>query len=102
MRLYTDPRELYRAEQRLFGHWKRYPLARQLFLPDGAMPCFALEPFRLLFVLKEGNDPKGDFVRSGGDLRAAWEWGYDRGHTWRPLAIWAAVVLGGVDIIPSR
>jgi hypothetical protein len=103
MRSSLDAGELRRAEASLFARWRRrYRQNDKTFLPDGAMPCFVGERFRLLFVLKEGNDPDGGFVDGGGDLRAAWKWGHDRRHTWRRLAAWAALILDGVETVPSK
>ncbi len=86
-------------EDRLFDAWKtewrvRESYRDQTFLPDGAMPKFSQEAFRLVFVGKEGNDPEEKWSKDEcGDLRTAWCWGYAQGYTWRRLASWASLIL---------
>lgn len=68
-------------------------------LRDGAMHDYATQERRLLFVLKEGNDPDGSWSASpDGDLRQAPSWDFHdtsyRRATWHTLLRWAAVVLG--------
>ena len=68
-------------------------IAKKMFLGDGAMCGFADEQFRLVFVLKEANDPEGRLVGTDEDNREMSEHGYDRGYMWRSLAVWASIIL---------
>lgn len=99
---FSDTPESLRArEDALFKEWREY-LAPLPFLRDGAGPEYARSPRRLLFLLKEGNDPQGVWADPpDGDLRRAHEWNYDDPYarpTWHPLVRWAAYILDGVDI----
>ena len=46
---------------------------------------------KLLVVLKEHNDPSGNWSKSGGDIRGFGNWG-GRAATWNNLARWSALV----------
>jgi hypothetical protein len=103
MQRLSEPLALRAAENALFARWQQAHGPGSAFLPDGAMPDFSSQGFRLVFVLKEGNDPDGTWTRNeGGDLRTAWEWGYDRLKTWRRLASWAGLILEGLNFDAAR
>jgi hypothetical protein len=89
--------EIRESEDRLFQRWRdHWNKNDRVFLPDGAMPDFAAQPFRLVFALKEGNDPDGSWViEDKGDLREAWSWGFAQVNTWQQLARWADFILRG-------
>lgn len=59
--------DLHREEDNLFIEWRDANRKKGLpFHPDGAMPDFTAEPTRVVFVLKEGNDPSGNWSAGGG------------------------------------
>jgi hypothetical protein len=63
------------------------------------MPDFGNEAFRLVFILKEGNDPTGSWcAREGGDLREAWDWPHTDRRTWNQLARYAAIVFSEIAV----
>lgn len=95
----TGPEDLRAAEDALFARWKM-TYGSEPFLPDGAMPDFAAQAFRVVFVLKEGNDEEGIFAEGGGDLRSASEW--DRQWTWPGIGRWAGLILEGLDVAAVR
>jgi hypothetical protein len=87
------PSELQSEEDLIFEEYKAlhpgFPI-----LPDGAAdPVAYLDPgnFRILFVLKEGNDPDGNWTARGEEIRdyANYGGGY---KTWANLACWSATI----------
>jgi hypothetical protein len=64
------------------------------------MRDYHLQAFRVLFLLKEGNDPEGDSVGDDGDLRG-YGTEYFRGLTWNNITRALAMVLSDIDLTQS-
>jgi hypothetical protein len=78
-------------EDQIFDKY-RYRTRGEPFIPDGAISEeYETSHTRLLVILKEPNDPTGNWARSGGDIRDFGAWG-GRGATWRNLARWSALL----------
>jgi hypothetical protein len=80
------------AENQIFDRYRKVHPGMPI-LPDGAphpLTYLRRGNFRIVFLLKEGNDPNGAWVRDGGDLRDMARWG-GRYPTWHNLATWIAI-----------
>ena len=91
---------LNRREDALFEEWKRSLVnPSEAFVPDGAVCGETYESTspRIVFLLKEVNDPGGgdwdlrDFLRSGG-----------RGQTWNNVTRWTEGILALPEIRPWK
>jgi hypothetical protein len=83
---------LTKAENEIFARYQALHPGVPI-LPDGAPDPSAYVKrgnFRVLFLLKEGNDPDGTWVRNGGDLRDMARCG-GRYASWHNLATWIAI-----------
>ena len=85
-----DARQLRKAEDELFARWSE---SRERFYKDGAGRLFTKQPVRVLFLLKEGNDPSGEFVAAY-DIRDLLSEPQSL-NTWKNVAQWVALVLDG-------
>jgi hypothetical protein len=95
------PSELRSAEDAIFKEYKSLHPGSSI-LPDGVADpeVYLKEDFRVLFVLKEGNDAEGKWTAEGGDLRGFAKWGGCE-RTWQNLARWAAIARR-VDFDPAK